>query len=212
MKRVVLIVASIMMLFSAVHAEMSVTPKVGFSVSTYQSDEIDDYFENFNSRKPSLLGLRVAAEMNMKIENFVTGVELGYARRGVMLELNMFDNDVDIAHKLTYLDISPVIGYELPVRMVSFIPRFKPTMSIFVSGVKSEVINGDENVVDITSDEIENLDFSLDFGLDAVVGDKLVFGLGYDIGLMDVIVKETHFFAEGYNRALYFTMGYKINI
>ena len=203
MKKLITMVALVAAMYGAVSAQMSITPKVGLNMASLSGEEFEDFGMRF--------GFKAAAELNINMGSMVTGVELAYAQKGASYSEEVEGLDVSSSMNLTYLEINPVLGYAVPAGGLTIIPRLKPSIGIFLGGTVSSEIDGEEIYSsDLDDDMIETIDFGLDFGIDAVIAEKFVLGVGYNLGLMDISGGEADEAVT--NGVIGITAGYKIGL
>ena len=214
MKKLITMVALVAAMYGAVSAQMSVTPKIGVNITNMSVEDVET---------SSTTGFKIGAEFNKNLGSIVTGLELAYAQKGATTSISFFGLTSDMTATTNYIEINPVIGYDVKVAGLSIIPRLKPSLGILLGGSYEGTLFGAEiEATDIPDGQMETIDFGLDFGVDVVIIEKIAIGIGYNLGFLETsaltdeeaaaAMDEDVIVFSGTNSAIGITVGYKIGL
>jgi len=149
--------------------------------------------------------------------NIIIQPELIYTGKGAKSEFYDYDDDYDYEYKETeelkfaYLEVPVLFKYAIQTGNMYITPFIGPSLSIVMSGKSSYDVylyeDGYEGEASGTRDiknQMEDIDFGLNFGTDLYFSEKIFLQLKYDLGLSKIFTKSV---LESKNRVLSLSMG-----
>lgn len=147
--------------------------------------------------------------------NIIIQPELIYTGKGFKTEINLDDYDYEYKEteelKFAYLEVPVLFKYVFQTGNMYITPFIGPSLSIVMSGKSSYDVylyeDGYEGEASGTRDiknQMEDIDFGLNFGTDLYFSEKIFLQLKYDLGLSKIFTKSV---LESKNRVLSLSMG-----
>lgn len=147
--------------------------------------------------------------------NIIIQPELIYTGKGFKTEINLDDYDYEYKEteelKFAYLEVPVLFKYAIQTGNMYITPFIGPSLSIVMSGKSSYDVylyeDGYEGEASGTRDiknQMEDIDFGLNFGTDLYFSEKIFLQLKYDLGLSKIFTKSV---LESKNRVLSLSMG-----
>ncbi len=169
-----LVIAMVAVGFTANAQDINFGVKAGVNFASLNGGELD-----YNSRTSFHVG--GVAEFKLS-DKFSLQPELVYSAQGAKRSDNMEGTDVDYTLKLDYLNI-PVMAKFYVAEGLSL--EAGPQMGIKLAAEAKAEANGMSETEDF-KDEVESIDFGLNFGAGYKLENGLNFGLRYNLGLSDI--------------------------
>lgn len=147
--------------------------------------------------------------------NIIIQPELIYTGKGFKTEINLDDYDYEYKEteelKFAYLEVPVLFKYVFQTGNMYITPFIGPSLSIAMSGKVSydsyqyyqNYEEEDSGSMDIKN-QMEDIDFGLNFGTDLYFSEKIFLQLKYDLGLSKIFTKSV---LESKNRVLSLSMG-----
>jgi len=147
--------------------------------------------------------------------NIIIQPELIYTGKGFKTEINLDDYDYEYKEtdewKFAYLEVPVLFKYVFQTGNMYITPFIGPSLSIAMSGKVSydsyqyyqNYEEEDSGSMDIKN-QMEDIDFVLNFGTDLYFSEKIFLQLKYDLGLSKIFTKSV---LESKNRVLSLSMG-----
>ena len=147
--------------------------------------------------------------------NIIIQPELIYTGKGFKTEINLDDYDYEYKEtdewKFAYLEVPVLFKYVFQTGKMYITPFIGPSLSIAMSGKVSydsyqyyqNYEEEDSGSMDIKN-QMEDIDFGLNFGTDLYFSEKIFLQLKYDLGLSKIFTKSV---LESKNRVLSLSMG-----
>lgn len=147
--------------------------------------------------------------------NIIIQPELIYTGKGFKTEINLDDYDYEYKEteelKFAYLEVPVLFKYAIQTGNMYITPFIGPSLSIAMSGKVSydsyqyyqNYEEEDSGSMDIKN-QMEDIDFGLNFGTDLYFSEKIFLQLKYDLGLSKIFTKSV---LESKNRVLSLSMG-----
>jgi len=151
--------------------------------------------------------------------NIIIQPELIYTGKGAKSEFYDYDDDYDYEYKETeelkfaYLEVPVLFKYAIQTGNMYITPFIGPSLSIVMSGKSSYDVylyeDGYEGEASGTRDiknQMEDIDFGLNFGTDLYFSEKIFLQLKYDLGLSKIFTGSSDYVVAK-NRVLSLSMG-----
>ncbi|HNT52388.1 MAG TPA: porin family protein [Candidatus Syntrophosphaera sp.] len=109
--------------------------------------------------------------------------------------------------KISYLETTVLVKYNLPVGKVFLQPHLGPSLGVLLSAREKNGSIYSDNPVDMdVRDSLNWIDIGVNVGLDLVLGRHFVLGIRYDTGLINVNKNKNT--DKNYNRSYIVNLGY----
>lgn len=149
--------------------------------------------------------------------NIIIQPELIYTGKGFKTEINLDDYDYEYKEtdewKFAYLEVPVLFKYAIQTGNMYITPFIGPSLSIVMSGKSSYDVylyeDGYEGEASGTRDiknQMEDIDFGLNFGTDLYFSEKIFLQLKYDLGLSKIFTGSSDYVVAK-NRVLSLSMG-----
>ncbi len=155
----------------------------------------------------SLFGLQFGIDYEFGFtESLYFNPAILYSSKGTKLKITFFEETLEGTTQMNFIDIPLDFVYKMDVGDMKVGLFAGPYLGYFLNGTSSI----EEEKVDIEKDDVNVLDYGLDFGVGLYVG-HLNFRISYELGLADIGKKEESYNNDGTikNRVLSFTAGYR---
>lgn len=201
MKKIILTVAAVFALSFANAQETKFGAKVALNIASLTGDVED---------ASSLVGFQIGGFVEFKIsDKFAIQPELMYSAQGVKQSYSEAGYSYDSDYKLSYLNV-PVMAkfYATPKFSLEFGPQigFLLSAKADYTGTGGGVtISESEDI----KDNLESVDFGLNFGAGYDFTENLTAGLRYNLGLSNVAKTEDGDDEEIKNSVFSISVGYK---
>lgn len=184
----------------------SLVIKAGVNLSNWASDYMDDAMESSGLEPATKGGIRLGLEGRRHISGLVVGAQMLYSSKGAKYTGEIEGQTAEIIANVNYLDLAFELGFEIPMKSLSIIPKIKPYYGAFLTGDVIATVDGEE----VSNNDVKDGSSEIGIGVevDFLIANKLVLEAGYDFGLNDISVNGS----DAYNRALHVSVGYNINL
>jgi hypothetical protein len=207
MKKLILPLA-FTLLSLGVSAQITVIPKIGFSLSRIAASEDDEGTSKFGF----VLGAALAYSLEDKNIPITLQPELLFAQKGV----NYSDDDGDAKTSLSYLEIPLLVKYHFGADR-QFYLNAGPSLSFGVGGQVKYSFDGESETEKVKfgsgeEDHLKGTDFGFQIGGGILINKKFMLDLRYGLGLSNIANTEDESNYTEKNRSLQITFGLPLSI
>jgi len=214
MKKVILAGAALALCAQTMHAQISIAPEAGIHLSNLS---VDNTTNPFDLNLKNKVGLRAGVNVNFQLgSGLFLQPGLFYTMRGARFTLIDFGGASDkLSFKFNYLELPVNLGYQYNFgKAGALFATAGPYVAFGLSAKTTETVSGMGNPQSVTEnlkfgDDVNRLDFGLNFGLGYKIPVGVYVRAQYNLGLSNVNAA-----GDGTikHKGFAFTLGYEFNL
>lgn len=189
MKKIIILVAMLSFCLGLLFAQPVFGIRAGLNVASLTGeDDMDDY--------GSKLGFHVGAMMQYPMSgNFILQPELLYTMKGGTFELEFLGKN-EITGTVNYIEMPLLVKYNVEMPTIKIQPYIGASIGyLLIAEIenKKTVLGVTTTTTDDVIDDMETLEAGLNLGADVIVMQNFMLGLRYNMGLTEIVKKDTKF-------------------
>lgn len=189
MKQIILLIVMLSLSVGMLFAQPVFGVRAGLNIASLTGeDDMDDY--------GSKLGFHVGAMMQYPMGgNFILQPELLYTMKGGTFDLEFLGKN-EITGTANYLEMPLLVKYNVEMPSIKIQPYIGASIAyLLVAEIenKKTVLGVTTTTTDDVKDDMEALEAGLNLGADVIVMQNFMVGLRYNMGLTEIVKKDTKF-------------------
>ncbi|MDD3563755.1 MAG: porin family protein [Candidatus Cloacimonetes bacterium] len=190
MKQITLLVVMLSLSVGMLFAQPVFGVRGGLNIASFTGE---DNMDDFDSK----LGFHAGAMMQSPLgNNFIIQPEVLYTMKGATSEFKLLGVQNELTGTANYIEIPVLIKYNIELSSVQIQPYFGPSIGVLLVGeiTNKKSIGGISSTDTISfKDDMNALEAGLNFGADAVLMQNLMVGLRFNLGLTEIVKKDSKY-------------------